>query len=156
MIASRTPRTRIERDLSITRKQPKAAKLPCATEHAEQVALMRWADLESRKYPELELIMAVPNGARTSMSVAVRLKAEGLRAGFPDITLPVARGNYHGMMIEMKRLRGGTVSDAQKWWIDGLRNQGYYAIVCRGWKEAAIAIESYLTVLPKPILLREN
>jgi hypothetical protein len=51
---------------------------------------------------------------------------------------------YHGLYIEMKRSKGGTVSPEQKVWISLLKQQGYEAIVCRGADEAKQAIESYL------------
>ena len=86
-----------------------------ATEHDEQVAVFEWAELMAERYPALNLLYAVPNGARTSMSVAKRLKAEGLRRGVPDICLPVSSHydeydqTYHALYIEMKR-PGGKVS----------------------------------------------
>ena len=51
---------------------------------------------------------------------------------------------YHGLFIEMKRQKGGKVSDAQKAWISALIDQGYLAVVCYGWKDAAELIEDYL------------
>lgn len=72
------------------------------------------------------------------------MKAEGLKSGVPDIFLPVPRGEWHGLFIEMKRTKGGTVSDCQKLWLHDLRKQGYLTEVCRGWEEAARRIKSYL------------
>lgn len=72
------------------------------------------------------------------------MRAEGLRRGVPDICLPVARGGYHGLYIELKRLHGGRVSPEQLEWIDALNQQGYCACVCKGWEAAAAEIGKYL------------
>ncbi len=73
------------------------------------------------------------------------MKAEGMRSGVPDLFLPVARKGYHGMFIELKRRRGGVVSKDQQQWLDDLREQGYHAIVCRGFDEAKEEIIKYLS-----------
>ena len=101
-------------------------------EEQEQMADMRWAALMTDTHPELSLLHAIPNGARTSMSVAKRLKATGLRAGVPDLHLPVARGGYHGLWLELKRQLGGKVSDEQRWWHEQLAAQDQWVAVCPG------------------------
>lgn len=113
-------------------------------EHEEQAALVQWAVAATGKHPELKLLYAVPNGARTSMSVAKRLKAEGLKSGVPDLVLPVARGGHHGLYLEMKRRKGGTLSDEQKEWIERLAQEGYGVFVCKGWEQARDVILKYL------------
>ena len=90
------------------------------------------------------MLYHVPNEGKRSKANGARLKSEGLRAGVPDINLDVARGEYHGLRIEMKRRRGGRVSPEQAAWLEALREQGYAAIVAYGWEEAADAIEKYL------------
>ena len=73
-------------------------------------------------------------------------KTEGSRnAGVPDLCLPVARGQYHGLYIELKRQRGGRTSDHQSEWLDALSAQGYKAALCYGWEQAAGTIIEYLT-----------
>ena len=68
-----------------------------------------------------------------------------MKPGVPDLCLPVARGGYHGLYIELKRAVGGILSDEQKWWIDELKSQGYAAIVCHGAEEAIRTIKEYLS-----------
>ena len=51
---------------------------------------------------------------------------------------------FCGLAIEMKREKGGVVSDEQQAWIDGLNNAGYKAVVCRGYDEAIKTITEYL------------
>ena len=114
-----------------------------ASEHVEQVALFNWADFQRLKMPELQLLHAIPNGGKRDRITAARLKAEGVRAGVPDIFLPVAREPWHGLYIELKTRRG-RVTEHQKRWIVGLREQGYMAAVCRGWHPASALIKAYL------------
>lgn len=113
------------------------------TEHMEQVALFEWAE-KDRKWPELSLMYAIPNGGQRSPRTAGMLKAEGVKAGVPDVCLPVARGGYHGLYIELKRRQGSRVMLGQKQWLDALERQGYRCRVCYGWDEAREEIEKYL------------
>lgn len=113
------------------------------TEAVEQAALFRWAVLQP---PEsgIRLMMHIPNGGYRKPSEAARFRALGVRAGVPDIFLPVARGGYHGLWIELKRRRGGRVSGEQAGWIDALQKQGYACTVCCGWEAAAAVIQGYV------------
>lgn len=114
------------------------------TESQEQQLLFEWAALSAGRWPELALMYHIPNGGSRSKSEAGRFRAEGVKAGVPDICLPVARGGYHGLYIELKRVKGGRVSTAQQEWIAALRDQGYCACVCKGWDDAAGVIKKYL------------
>ena len=71
------------------------------------------------------------------------MKREGVKAGVSDVFLPVARGKYHGLYIELKVGENKTSSD-QKWWIAQTTKQGYCSTVCYGWVEAKGVIEKYL------------
>jgi hypothetical protein len=122
-------------------KRPK--QKPRDLEHQEQVALFQWAALVANKYPELALMFAIPNGGKRDIRTAAKLKAEGVKAGVPDVFLPVARGGYFGMFIELKSLTG-RASQAQLAMMDSLSSQGYKCIVCKGWSIAKDSIMSYL------------
>lgn len=117
---------------------------PAPTESAEQQTLFRWAAIQSGKYPELALMFHIPNEGKRSRATGGKMKAEGLKSGVPDIFLPVPRGEFHGLFVEMKRIRGGTVTDCQKIWLHDLTQQGYRAVVCKGWQNAADEILKYL------------
>jgi len=114
------------------------------TESVEQQCLFRWAQLQTNAHPELRLLYHVPNEGKRSRAQGGRLKAEGLRPGVPDICLPVPRGRYHGLYIELKRLQGGRVERSQHEWLDALTDQGYVAVVCKGWEAAAKVLLEYL------------
>jgi hypothetical protein len=113
-------------------------------ESQEQEALFNWVSWTRNKIPELELLFAIPNGGWRYKATAAALKREGVKSGVPDLCLPVARGGYHGMWIELKRIQNGTVSLTQRAWLEQLPKQGYYAVVCKGWQNAADEITKYL------------
>lgn len=114
------------------------------TEHQEQVALFEWSAWQEGLWPELRLLHAIPNGGKRDIRTAAMLKAEGVKPGVPDICLPVPRGGKHGLYIELKRRKGGTVSKEQEAWIRALMEQGYSCSVCYGWDQARETILQYL------------
>ena len=122
----------------------KPPTLNVPTEEEEQMALFRWAELAKGKYPALALLFHIPNGGSRGKAEAGRFRAMGVRAGVPDLCLPVPRAPFHGLFVELKRTKGGHVSAEQKRWIADLEAQGYCAIVCYGWEEAKDNIEEYL------------
>lgn len=113
------------------------------TEHGAQAALFKTINLLAGQRPELALLFAVPNGGHRLAAVARKMKAEGVRAGVPDMCLPVARGAHHGLFIEMKVGRNKPTVD-QLWWIEQLQRQGYYCQVCYEWTRAVEILVDYL------------
>lgn len=118
--------------------------MECPEEEAEQTCLFRWAAYSLGAHPELKLLHAIPNGGKRSKSEAARMKAAGVKAGVPDMFLPVARGGSHGLYIELKRIKGGRVSAEQLAWMEELTREGYTCAVCHGWEEARKVIQTYL------------
>lgn len=114
------------------------------TEAQEQAALFEWAAFEAQKHPELALMFHIPNEGKRSGRTGAELIRQGLKRGVPDVFLPVARGGKHGLFIEMKRVKGSTMSKDQREWCDKLREQGYVAEICYGWENAANTIRKYL------------
>lgn len=113
------------------------------SEHSEQTALFSWAKAQQGAIPELAMLFAIPNAGKRSYAAASYMQAEGLKSGVPDICLPVARGGYHGLFIEMKHGRGKT-SEHQAAWLEALFRQGYAAHVVYGFDQAVSIITSYL------------
>lgn len=128
--------------MSITNDWRDASPVP--TESNEQQTLFAWARAMSGRYPELAMLYHIPNEGKRSVRTGARLKAEGLRAGVPDICLPVPRNGHHGLYIELKRRRNSRVTQEQMQWIGDLTAQGYVAAVCRGCDEAISLIRRYL------------
>lgn len=112
-------------------------------EHREQVFLFAWAAWAVMERPELALLFAVPNGGLRDAVTGKRLKDEGVKAGVPDIILPVPRGAYHGLFIELKAGKNRPTAE-QRGWLEALEGQGYRAAVCYGAAEARALIEEYL------------
>ena len=120
------------------------SKSLCPTEAQEQRSLFQWVAYNRRKWPELALLHHIPNGGSRDLREAHNLKEQGVKRGVPDMCLPVPRGGWHGLYIELKRQKGGRVSDEQRWWLAQLTKQGYLAVVCLGWEDAADTITDYL------------
>jgi hypothetical protein len=121
-----------------------------------QVSLFDWRDkVGIREYPELELLHAIPNaspankllrakGGKDAMIVAAYMKAEGLLKGFPDVCLPVSRGTYHALYLELKA-PGGALSPEQSHIHELLRGEGSLVEVVKGkWEAGATMILRYL------------
>jgi hypothetical protein len=130
-----------------------ARNLVLFNEHEEQAAVVAWASNNEWLMPDLALLYAVPNGARLPWRKgkggkryspeAMKLKAEGLKSGVPDLCLPVARGGYHGLYIEMKRGDNKPTENQTKM-LDALAAQGYLAVVCYGHNDAIDTLSEYL------------
>lgn len=117
------------------------------SEDCEQAWLFQWAKRNEGQYPELALLFAVPNGGHRSKRQGALLKLTGVKKGVPDTFLPVPRGEYHGLWVEMKSLsKSARVSPEQRKWIADLKDQGYRAAVCRGFEAARDEILAYLTL----------
>ncbi len=127
---SRRPRTTVEED--------------------EQIALVRMIFGPARKgesYTEplpglprdLRFLAAVPNGGGRSAAQAGRLKAQGVRRGYPDLILDVPRAGWHGLRLEFKPTGGPKPRPEQIGWLEELASQGYCAVSCRG-VDAAFAV----------------
>lgn len=114
------------------------------SEAEEQRILFQWIEYSKGTHPELKYCYHIPNGGSRNRIEAHNLKLEGVKAGVPDICLPVPCGDYHGLYIELKRTKGGVVSDAQKEWIEMLNDRGYLAVVANGATEAIKVISDYL------------
>jgi hypothetical protein len=104
----------------------KRANIP--TEHEEQVGFISWWRL---RFPGV-LIFSIPNGEHRHISVAKRLKDEGLTPGMPDLYCP-----KYKLWIELKRSRGGKISQEQERIIEYLRMIGDTVIIAMGAEDAS-------------------
>ncbi|MCK9466111.1 MAG: VRR-NUC domain-containing protein [Thiopseudomonas sp.] len=117
------------------------------SEAVEQETLVAWFD---KTFPAHRgRITASMNGAwigggKNKFSLISKYKRGGMRNGYPDLFLPVARKGYHGLFIEMKRLKGSITSKEQKDWHEYLNGQGYLCVVCRGAQSAIEIIDDYV------------
>ena len=88
-------------------------------------------------------IFAIPNGGSRDRREAANLKMQGVKAGVPDLCIPVARGKYHGLFIEMKYGKNKTTA-LQEEWLELLNKIGYCAAVCHGFDKAKTVIDWYM------------
>ena len=111
------------------------------------------------RQPEYELQKAVCNyltikynkvfyngsagGMWTALSVAMRMKKSGYKAGFPDLFIYEPNEKYHGLAIELK-CKGNYASAKQKEVLKKLNDKGYFAKVCTGLDDAIDTIDNYL------------
>lgn len=118
------------------------------SEHDEQVVVCKWLDLLGVTY------YAVPNGSNKSLTAQRKFKAEGLKAGVPDMVILLEGGR--SVYIEMKRVKGSTTSKEQKEWQERLRVLGFSAHICKGASEAIKAIESHFPETKRNISTKQG
>ena len=104
---------------------------------------------DAKKYPYKgrplsDYIVHVPNGGKRSKRVAAGLKHSGVKSGYPDLLIDIARNGYHGLRIELKDESGGITSDEQKERLAMLSDEGYLAVVRSGYKAAFNEILNYM------------
>jgi hypothetical protein len=171
-------------DLKVQMKTPQEYAAN-GTEFAHQAALFQWARVAARfgltaasqpqsykipawaqdclrdyadAMPKLQWLHAIKNAGHGDAIRGARSAAEGVKAGVPDIFLPVPRGDYsaglrigtyHGLYIELKRpvsigKRKGVASTPQDEWQSYLAGAGYGVAVCFGWEAARDILLKYL------------
>ena len=120
--------------------------LPIPLEYDDQCSIFTFAQVmaATNQNPDLKMLWASLNGVRLTIGQAVKAKKAGMKKGYPDIGLDVARGGYHGLRIELKREKGGRLEPEQKEWLQDLAEYGYFACVCRGANAAKLVLINYL------------
>lgn len=119
------------------------------SEHAEQRAFFCWLNFAAytQLVPLAGLCFAIPNGGKRDKVTAARLKAEGVKAGVPDIAFPVPCGSYIGLFMELK-IDNNAPTELQAWWHGKLREQRHAVAVCWGWRKARECFLAYVTAQP--------
>lgn len=125
------------------------------SEATEQVRVINWSKAYATDFPALKLLYHIPNGGSRNQLEAQNLKAQGVKAGVPDLCLPVPHGNFHGLYIEMKYGKNKT-TEKQDWWLGQLKAQGYDTAVCYGADEAMDKIAGYLEIEKETGRLHED
>jgi hypothetical protein len=120
-------------------------------EHQHQVALIHWArQVKLPKASDIkpgscvaDYLLAIGNGGKRPIREAARLKAEGVKAGVSDLLLPLRRGGFGSLWLELKA-PGKKPSALQREWIDRMNAAGYFATWADDWQKAADIITNYL------------
>lgn len=113
------------------------------SEFSHQCSLFEWAGYAKATHPELRLLTASLNGVRLTKAQAGKAKAAGMRKGEHDVRLPVARGGYIGLSIEMKFGKNKPTPEQIEFG-ELLEAEGWCVRYCWSWDEARDAILSYL------------
>jgi hypothetical protein len=101
-------------------------------EHYEQTMFVQWF---RRSYPTIR-IFAIPLGGHRHPAVAAKLRCEGVSAGIPDLFIPA-----WSTWVEMKRAKGGRLSEVQKDWIAYLESIGHKVLVGHGFEDAMAKVQ---------------
>lgn len=108
-------------------------------EDVEHAAVCRYLDTLGILY------MHAANEGKRSPRTGANLKRLGMRPGFPDLQIfdaPPLHPDAKGVCIEMKRTKGGKVSDEQRYWLAELGLRGWLAEVCEGANSAIGYLQS--------------
>ncbi len=116
-----------------------------ATEAQHQDAVFAWAESMAEVHPGLECMYAIPNEGKRSGRTGQAMKRRGLRPGFPDICLPLPRGMFAALFIELKRPDGSLKAD-QYGWQQRLARHGNKSVVCWSAESARLEILNYLSL----------
>ena len=82
------------------------------------------------------------NERKTPPHRGKRLQRQGVKRGVPDIWIMEPRGQWNGLVIELKTKTGSLTPD-QRQWICRLNNRGYAARVCKGLDQTLEVIHQY-------------
>jgi hypothetical protein len=114
---------------------------------------MQWATVTRFNGGKLsDVLVHVPNGAfhgadrKAGAVVALKLRKKGLQAGVFDYLLTVPLWHQHcpGLWLEMKRTRGGVVSQEQEKFRVRMLELGWRCEIAKGWVVAQDLISDYL------------
>lgn len=133
---------------SAKRAKVKASRASPEFEH--QRNLFTWArnPAVEAKYPALRVMSCSLNGVRLTPAQAGKAKAAGMLAGEHDVRLPVPRGRWIGLSIEMKA-GDNRPTKAQLDYGEALEAEGWAVRYAWSWTEARDIIIEYLE-LPRP------
>lgn len=117
--------------------------LYAASEYDHQCALFDWADMNLGRYPDLVYMFSTLNGVRLPIGLAKKVKRAGMKKGVPDVWLPVPRGQFLGMVFEMK-VRGNSLTIEQAGFLNRMAAAGWATGCFYDWQDAAGAVVLYL------------
>lgn len=108
------------------------------TEFEEQVKLAKYLDMKGYDW------FHVPNGGKRDAVTGARMKKQGAKKGVPDnFILNVPQHlDYNGIVIELKRKKGGRLTKEQKDWLIILRSLGWLTKVAYGADDAIDWLEN--------------
>lgn len=130
-------------------------RLTGLTEDEVQTMVLNWSKRQKFKgRPLFDYIHHSPNGGKRAAKIgssgkryspeATKFKRMGVKAGYPDLIIDIARGAYHGLRIEIKKDSKSYATPAQKERIEMLVKEGYCAVVAKGIDNVIAVIQQYI------------
>lgn len=119
------------------------------TESKCQQSVLKWWAFAHRGLGVVDarLLFAIPNGGARNAVTGSILKAEGVRAGVPDLFLAMPNttrgGRYYGLFLEMKTWANKPTL-AQREMMARFRAEGYDCRVAHSFDQAVKALTGYL------------
>lgn len=107
------------------------------SEHQIQSAIVDWCALQGIA------IFAIPNGGYRHITTAKKLQREGVKAGVPDLFVPIVRGGFGGLFLEVKT-KIGKLSDSQRFWLGELVENGYRCEIVRSLEDGIKVLRGYV------------
>ena len=111
-------------------------------EAIEQAKVIAWAKKNEHIYHYLWLLHCSLNGVKMTKAQAGKAIAQGMKKGVADLFLPVKKGLFSGLYIEMKSEKGRTSTEQSKF-LTAVSENGYSAFICYSAVEAIDKIKAY-------------
>lgn len=113
--------------------------LPVPTESMEHLRFADWLRFAKRADGTPFRYFHPANGGWRHKAEAARFQRMGVSPGVPDFIVPCRVPKYPtapGVVIEMKRTKGGRLSEEQELWLAYFRAEGWLTLVAHGADEA--------------------
>lgn len=123
-------------------KIPKTSKKVIISEHMIQSACFDWVRAMEQTDERYKMIYAVPNGGHRFISVARKLKREGVKAGVWDVMVDVPMRGFHGMRLEFKSEKGKLTSEQIEMG-HRYKRYGYVTSIIRNFAQFRSIVEAY-------------
>ena len=112
-------------------------------EHKFQKESAQWIKKELFKRGLPQLAFHVPNERKASIRQLAQLKLQGVLSGASDWIILIPAGEYHGLVVELKKAKG-TTNDDQKKFLIAAAEQGYLAVVINDMETFKETVTAYL------------
>lgn len=113
------------------------------SEDSELIAFFDYIRWQETLNPILSVIFHVENERKCSWAQGLIRKKKGVRAGVPDIIVPIPKGPFHGLFIELK-LPGRKPTVTQQEYMIKLYTLGYCVKIAYSAEQAISILKEYL------------
>ena len=103
-----------------------------SSEHMHQAFFVEWI----RQNHKEVFVFAIPNGGGRSQADGMALKMEGVVKGVSDLEIRWLDGSKRTLFLEMKKVKGGTISPDQFKFMSMMTDAGFPCIVGFGFEDA--------------------